>query len=198
MVLTLKEGVCQKKGISIKKALTLLAISCNDIDIDKEIQELYVNGWIRKCASPAKKGQYMITRTGSDILMSIIADSEKFNTSDEDIEQLAQGLKEIFPKGKKEGTNNYWADSPKLIVRRLKIFFKKYGEDFTNEQILNAAKKYVESFNGSYAYMRVLKYFIFKEQVGAAGDIESTSDLLTYIENEGQENLNTNWTSTLI
>ena len=102
---------------------------------------------------------------------------------------LATELKNIFPKGRKEGTNFYWADGVALIVKRLKIFIKKYGDIYTEEQIIKAAKKYVESFNGDYRYMKLLKYFIFKEEIES-----STSDLLTYIENaEEESDLKNNW-----
>ena len=74
------------------------------------------------------------------------------------------------------------------------MFFKKYGADYTDEQIIQATKSYVESFNGDYRFMRVLKYFIFKEEKGADGMVESTSDLINRIDNAGQEDTeNNNW-----
>ena len=83
-------------------------------------------------------------------------------------------------------------------MRRLNTFFLKYGDSYTDEQILNAARQYVEGFNGNYRYMRLLKYFIFKESLNANNEVEGGSELLTYIENEGQEDtLKDNWTSTL-
>ena len=46
--------------------------------------------------------------------------------------------------------------------------------------------------------MRLLKCFILKEKVGAAGEVEGDSELISYIENAGQEeNLRNDWTSTL-
>jgi len=116
---------------------------------------------------------------------------------DDDINNLAKELKELFPKGKKDGTNYYWSDGIQLIVRRLRLFFKKYGNTYTNEQILQAADKYIKGFNGDYRYMKLLKYFIFKEKLGVGGDIEGESELINYIENNGQEDLNDNWVTTL-
>ena len=111
---------------------------------------------------------------------------------------MATRLKEIFPKGKKDGTNYYWADGVALIVRRLKLFFKKYGNTYTDEQIIQATEKYVQGFNGNYQYMRLLKYFILKEKIGAAGEVEGDSELISYIENFGQEDtLSNDWASTL-
>lgn len=54
-----------------------------------------------------------------------------------------------------------------------------------HENLIRATQKYVEGHNGNYRLMRTLKYFIWKEERGAAGDVESTSDLLTYLENAG-------------
>lgn len=111
--------------------------------------------------------------------------------------ELAAELKTIFPPGKKEGTNRYWAEGVALIERRLKLFEKKYGL-YSPESILEAAKKYVEGFNGNYRFMRTLRYFIFREEIGVAGEVESKSDLLTYLENAGEEDgLRNDWTTEL-
>ena len=70
--------------------------------------------------------------------------------------------------------------------------------NLADEQIVQAAEKYVQGFNGDYQYMKLLKYFILKEKVGAGGDVEGESDLINYIENAGQEDtLSNDWTSTL-
>lgn len=129
-----------------------------------------------------------LTQEGVDFIEEVIVDSE-IPDSTQKLMKLATELKNIFPKGRKEGTNLYWADGVALIVKRLKIFIKKYGDTYTEEQIIKAAKKYVESFNGDYRYMKLLKYFIFKEETES-----STSDLLTYIENaEEESDLKNNW-----
>lgn len=129
-----------------------------------------------------------LTQEGVDFIEEVIVDSE-IPDSTKKLMELATELKNIFPKGRKEGTNFYWSDGVILIVKRLKIFIKKYGDIYTKEQIIKAAKKYVESFNGDYRYMKLLKYFIFKEETES-----STSDLLTYIENaEEESDLKNNW-----
>lgn len=46
--------------------------------------------------------------------------------------------------------------------------------------------------------MRTLKYFIFRDR-NNLGEAEASSDLLTYIENAGQEqNLKEDWMSTIV
>ena len=47
--------------------------------------------------------------------------------------------------------------------------------------------------------MKLLKYFILKEQIGAGGDVEGDSQLITYIDNIGQEDtLKEDWGSTIV
>lgn len=141
---------------------------------------------------------WRVTKKGLELLESVFIESDKEDKSMEEILEIAEGLKSIFPQGKKEGTSNYWAESKLLIVKRLKSFFKRYGSGYTKEQILEAARKYVEGFNGRYQYMRTLKYFIFRDR-NNMGEAEASSDLLTYIENAGQEqNLKEDWMSTII
>ena len=108
---------------------------------------------------------------------------------------------ELFPKGKKPGTTQYWTEGTSLIVKRLKVFFKKYGE-YTDEQILSAAERYIKSFNGNYSYMRVLKYFILKDERKSDEEgkliVQQVSDLATFIENaEDLDPVRNDWTSNL-
>lgn len=141
---------------------------------------------------------WRVTKKGLELLESVFVESDKEDKSMEELLEIAEGLKSIFPQGKKDGTSNYWAESKLLIVKRLKSFFKRYGSEHTKEQILEAARKYVEGFNGRYQYMRTLKYFIFRDR-NSLGEAEASSDLLTYIENAGQEqNLKDDWISTMV
>lgn len=192
-----KEG-CQKNNVSIGEALLLLSIH-NNADLDVAQKELIRKGYITADRNDLfQQVGWRLTNKGTEVIDSVIVDSDKKSKPDERLTQLATRLKEVFPKGKKDGTNYYWADGVALIVRRLKLFFRKYGDTYTDEQIVKAAEKYVQGFNGNYTYMRLLKYFIFKEKVGAAGEVEGDSELISYIENAGQEeNLRNDWTSTI-
>lgn len=198
MTICLSREGCQKNNVSIGEALLLLSIH-NNADLDAAQKELIRKGYITADRNDLfQQVGWRLTNKGTEVIDSVIADSDKKQEPDSRLNQLAVRLKEIFPKGKKDGTNYYWADGTALIMRRLKLFFKKYGDAYTDEQIIQATSKYVESFNGNYTYMRLLKYFIFKEKIGAAGEVEGDSELISYIENAGQEeNLRNDWTSTL-
>lgn len=192
-----KEG-CQKNNITMGEVLLLLAVY-NKVDFDLSRERLVIRGYITadRDESFHPKG-WRLTNKGSEAIEAVIVDSDRNQKPEDNLTALATKLKEVFPKGKKDGTNYYWTDGVALIVRRLKLFFKKYGDGYTNEQIVQAAEKYVQGFNGNYQYMKLLKYFIFKEKVGANGEVEGESDLVSYIENAGQEEtLRNDWATTL-
>ena len=194
----LNKKAAQQNGITIDEALLMLVIH-NKANLEGAERALIQKGLITAERNDLfQQVGWRLTNKGTEVLDSVIMDSDKEQEPQDRLIQLATKLKEIFPKGKKDGTNYYWADGVALIVRRLKLFFKKYGNKFTDEQIIQAAEKYVQGFNGNYQYMRLLKYFIFKEKVGANGEVEGDSELISYIENAGQEkNLRNDWTSTL-
>ena len=198
MIICLNKQIIDQYNMTIDEILLMIVLE-NNVDLDVAQKNLINKGYIT-----ANRNElflpigWRLTNTGKNMLNAIIVDSDKHQEPQEKLTDLATKLKAIFPKGKKDGTNYYWSDGVPLVIRRLKLFFKKYGSNFTNEQIIQATEKYVEGFNGSYQYMRLLKYFIFKEKVGANGEIEGDSELISYIENAGEEeNLKNEWTSTL-
>ena len=194
----LNKKAAQQNGITIDEALLMLAIH-NKADLERAEKALVQKGLITAERNDLfQQIGWRLTNKGTEVLDYVIMDSDKEQEPQDRLIQLATKLKETFPKGKKDGTNYYWAEGVALIVRRLKLFFKKYGNEFTDEQIVQAAEKYVQGFNGNYQYMRLLKYFIFKEKVGANGEVEGDSELINYIENAGQEeNLRDDWATTL-
>ena len=198
MNICLSKEACSINNITLGEALLLLSIA-NKANLEEAEQALIKKGYITADRNNLfQQIGWRVTSKGASVIDSVIVDSDKNQKSEDNLTNLATKLKEIFPKGKKDGTNYYWADGAALIVRRLKLFFKKYGNTYTDKQIIQATSKYVESFNGNYTYMRLLKYFIFKEKVGAAGEVEGDSELISYIENAGQEdNLSNDWTTTL-
>lgn len=198
MTISLNKEACSNNGITLGEALLMLVIA-NKADLKEAEQALIKKGYITADMNDLfQQVGWRLTNKGTEIIDSVVLDSDKQQEPKDRLVSLATRLKEIFPKGKKDGTNYYWADGVALIVRRLKLFFKKYGNDFTDEQIIQATEKYVQGFNGNYQYMRLLKYFIFKEKVGAGGEVEGDSELISYIENAGQEeNLRNDWTSSI-
>lgn len=193
MKIEINEDICKKNGLNISELFAILLIkSCEDLSKlfkSMEDKEIIVKDLF--------KG-YLITQRWDDVASTILLDSEKTHQSQERLEDLASKLMEIFPKGKKEGTCHYFRGNKKDNILKLKKFFKLYGK-FTDQQILDAARNYVASFNGNYAYMRILKYFIWKDEtkINSEGTryIEEVSDLANWIENAGcEDTLKSDWT----
>ena len=128
--------------------------------------------------------QPKLTREGVELVESIFLNSEFKGSKGIDTDrydELADKLRELYPKGRKEGTSYLWRDSHAKIANKLRTLVKKYNFKFTDEQAINATKRYIESFNGNYNYMQLLKYFILKKDKDTG---EENSQLMSYIENE--------------
>ena len=72
---------------------------------------------------------------------------------------------------------------------------KKFGDKYSDEDIIEATKRYINSFNGDYRFMQLLKYFILKRVI-VEGEIEETSQLLSYLSNSNEDERQ-DWTSML-
>lgn len=196
MTVSINEEICKKNGLNISELFAILLIkTCEDLPkLFKSLED-------RKIVVKDMFEGYMITQRWDDVASSILLDSDKNHQSPERLENLVVKLMEQFPKEKKAGTCHYFRGNKKDNILRLKKFFKLYGK-YTDQQIIDAAKRYVSSFNGNYSYMRVLKYFIWKDDVKTDADgnryVDEVSDLANWIENAGQEDsMNSDWTSTL-
>lgn len=194
----INEDICKKKGMDLPSLLAVLLVKTgvnitelfNDL-VNKEVlvKDMFSEG-------------FLVTQRWDSTCSDILLSADTSVPSDERLLPLVDTLMSIFPSGKKEGTSLYWKGNRKDNKERLQKFFKLYGNKYSDEQIIHAAKKYVESFNGQYTYMRALKYFIWKDEKKMGGDgrkyIEEVSDLASYIENAGQEDdLKRDWTSTI-
>ena len=139
---------------------------------------------------------YLVTQHWSDVLDEIIADSSgKVEKSDEELIQLAQKMRELYPQGKMKdrfgrATPYYYRCNNAEVVKKLKKFFTVFG-DVPDDDILDATKRYVASFQGNYTGMRLIKYFILKDDVrpseDGTGHVEQISDLATFLENKESE-----------
>lgn len=193
--------VCEKNEVSLPLALYLVALYFKQPIANLELLQMaskkglivyyeYNNGNPKKLE---------LSEAGIHLVETLFLDSEyKEGTKEGDrFSILAKKLQELYPSGRKQcGNTSYpWRDSHAIITKRLKALVKKYGECFTDEQAIEATRKYVESFNGNYTYMQLLKYFIFKN-LARNGEIEESSQLLSYIENKDEITLNApepNW-----
>jgi hypothetical protein len=183
----LKQSALKKVGITFSEYLSLMLILYNPgVIISIDLSHLLENNYIEEL----REG-YVMTTYGNDVIKELDLLSVSSKISDSDIRSLAEKLREVFPKGKKEGTNKYWRDSVSNVAKKLSNFYKEYGY-FDDEVILNAATKYVASFGNNRQLMRILPYFLEKE---------GSSELATIIENIDSVETDSNndvWASVLV
>ena len=189
----INQEACRKWGLTVPELLVLLLVK-TDVGITDTI-----NNMLKKEMLKDFGGELFITERWNNAADSAILDADDAIPDDIEVEKLVEQLMNCFPIGKKEGTNIYWKNNKKDNILRVKKFYKKYGSAYSIEDIVKATQRYVESFNGRWEYMRVLKYFIWKdakkEDENGKLYIEQTSDLATYIENLNQTD--TEWRSEL-
>lgn len=195
MTITIDEEVCKNWGLTMPEVLAIVLVKTG-----ADIPMLFANLEDKKALVKDIFNKYLVTLGYDERVASVLLDSDKDRQPQDRIELLAGQMMELFPALKKAGSSQYFRGNKKDITLRLKKFFKLYGNKFSNDQILDATKKYVESFNGNYTYMRVLKYFIWKDEkrVNSDGEgyVDEVSDLASYIENDSKE-FNKEWTANI-
>ena len=201
MKLTIDENACKKVKLSLPEVLmiTLVKTGVNIETLLKQMKEKQI--LIEEHTILGTN--LLVTQRWSDLSDRALLSADKSVPDNKRLENLAKSLMEVFPAGKKEGTSQYWKGNLRDNTLRLAKFFKLYGDKYTDEQMIEAAKNYVSSHNGKYQYMRVLKYFIWKDarKVNSEGEsyIEEVSDLAAFIENaKDEKNLKDDWMSTMV
>ena len=202
MKITIDEKVCTKYKITPVEVLFALAIRASESPhgelLNMENREILVKD----------RGVYKVTQHWSDVLDEILSDSSGSVTkTDEELLELAKQMRELYPQGKMKDrygrlTPYYYRCNNSEVVKKLKKFFTVFG-NVSDDEILDATKRYVASFQGNYTGMRLIKYFILKDDVRPTEDgnhVEQISDLATFLENkeEDEEVNNDDWTTKLI
>ena len=201
MKITIDEDACKKVKLSLPEVLmiTLVKTGVNIETLLKQMKEKQILVEEHTLLGT----NLLVTQRWSDLSDKALLSADKSVPDNKRLENLAKSLMEVFPAGKKEGTSQYWKGNLRDNTLRLAKFFKLYGDKYTDEQMIEAAKNYVSSHNGKYQYMRVLKYFIWKDtrKVNSEGEgyIEEVSDLAAFIENaKDEQDLKDDWVSNMI
>lgn len=197
MRLTVDQNILDKYGLTIEEFLVLY-LAATSVDIKLCIDNLVAKGLADR--NLFTEGCIVVSDKVKELVSTVTIDSDK-NVIDKDDEfiELANELRELYPSGRKEGTTYMWRGTTAEIAKKLKTLVVKYKYSFTKEQVIKAAKEYINSFNGNYRKMRLLKYFILKSEKDADDNVNVISELMTLIENEGQEQIRRDdWMSTMI
>ena len=192
MKITIDEKVCTKHKMTVQEVLIALIMRMGNVP---DTMENMLNREIL-----VDTGEYQVTQHWSDVLDEIISDSSgKVEKSDEELLELAKQMRDLYPQGKMKDrygrmTPYYYRCNNSEVVKKLKKFFTIFG-NVPDEDILDATRRYVASFQGNYTGMRLIKYFILKDDVKPGEDgnhVEQISDLATFLENKESEEEVTN------
>ena len=184
MKLTIDQTILENNNLTLEEVLVWF-LSAKEVDIGDISQSLVAKGFADK--DLFSSGKLVISDKVKDLISTISIDSDK-NVIDKDSEftELATELREIYPAGRKDGTTYMWRGTTAEVAKKLKTLVVKYGFVINKESVIKATKEYVNSFNGNYRYMQLLKYFILKSVKDADGNVDIKSELMSIIENSGQ------------
>lgn len=197
MKLTIDQTILDKNNLTLEEFLVLF-LSAREVDIGVISQSLVAKGLADK--DLFSSGKLVISDKVKDLVSTIPIESDK-NVIDKDSEftELATELREIYPAGRKDGTTYMWRGTTAEVAKKLKTLVVKYGYTINKEDVLKATKEYVNSFNGNYRYMQLLKYFILKSVRDADGNVDIKSELMSLIENSDQiDAQRDDWVSNMI
>ena len=190
--------ILEREGIELDEALYLLSVYKKKPINFNTVQKAKVENKVLKFENP--RDPVKITPKGQSLVESILAKS-KIHVSSNNIERyrtLADKMREVYPKGIKPGTNYQWRDSTAIIADRLIKLVAKYNIEFTDEEAIDATKRYITSFNGNYRYMQILKYFISKQKPVEGAPAEQNSQFLSFLQNKECITENQDWTANLV
>ena len=197
MKLTIDQTILDKNNLTLEEFLVLF-LSAREVDIGVISQSLVAKGLADK--DLFSSGKLVISDKVKDLVSTISIESDKnVINKDSEFTELATELREIYPAGRKDGTTYMWRGTTAEVAKKLKTLVVKYGYTINREDVLKATKEYVNSFNGNYRYMQLLKYFILKSVKDADGNIDIKSELMSLIENSDQiDAQRDDWVSNMI
>lgn len=77
---------------------------------------------------------------------------------------IAEKLRNLWPPGEKDGKYP-WRDSVENLSKRLQLLWatRLSNKYYSEEQVLQVARQYLSQFEHDMKYMKLLKYFILKQ-----------------------------------
>lgn len=157
MKITINTDVVEQYGLNLVDYLMLMAVrkcAMSECSINKSMSFLKDNEFIAS--------EFVATESGINLLDEIAAKSLDFK--ERNLDELVEKLQALWPAGSKDGKYR-WKSNKTDVKKRLQKFFKIYGDKYTDDQIIEAAKRYVKPFDdsGDRKYQKILMYFIFKD-----------------------------------
>jgi hypothetical protein len=186
-----------------------IVLEVRDTDLDKLFSSLEEKGFIvssiyatdQNTKPPFQHVCYSLIEAGRQALAdNCVSNKNVLKTANKEAikkrcDELAPKLMEIYPLGKKPGTSLVWRGYKTGVSEKLQKLIER-GNDFTNEEAIAATEAYVTGFNGIYTNMRILPYFLSKNEI-VGGEVKKTCDFMSYVEdvrsNPTQSSMKQNW-----
>lgn len=185
-ILQINKSILRESGVSVTAYMFMLILMYYpNTKININLTQILEYGFIIE-----NDVGYSLTDIGLEFIGNMESQNVVVKQSKKASVELVNTLREMYPEGKKTGTNQYWRDNVSNITKKLNQFYKDFGY-FEDEKIIEATQKYLASFNGNNQLMRVLKYFILKND---------ESELMTILDNLEDVKDNSNddlWTTKL-
>ena len=187
MKLVIDTKVCLKNKLSPQEVLVAIAIRSS-----KDSLKSIVDNLLNRQVLVSHEGTLTITQHWDKVIDTILVDSAGAIDDEERLMVLADKMQRCFPEGKMPGTPYYYRCNKREIVIKLKKFFTQYG-NYKDEDILDATKRFVASFNGNYKFMPLIKYFIMKNKTETSEDgsnhVVECSPLADFLENKDDNSI---------
>lgn len=182
MKLTVDSKVCAKHQLSVNEFLLLHLILQNH-DCNGTVKDFVQRGLLQR-----QNGKVIVPESTKLLIQQVM--NESGNVSEDRLNSLAGRMQKCFPEGKPQGSVTYYRANRREIIFSLQSFFGKYGS-FSDDDIVDATQRYVDSFHGNYRYLPVITNYIIKSEktLDEMGNpvIRETSQLATQLENVNDE-----------
>lgn len=179
MKITIDDKQCAKHNLSVQETLVLMAVICPG-KLKDTIDGLKNRGIL------LTGEEFHIEAAWADIIQSMMGESA---TDEDRLLALAKKMRECYPEGKVPGTAYYYRCNNREVALKMKKFFAQYG-NYSDDDIIDAVKRFVASFNGSYKYLPLLKYFITKNKLVRDEEgnqhVAEVSPLASFLENKDE------------
>lgn len=193
MTIAFNNRVVEKYNLTLSE-IELLHIIGQGADLEELKKSLTKKGLLSRSYEKGLPKGYFITIKASDIVNKVILESDQpeVQIPKSRVEELIEKVRELYPEGRKQGTPYYWRGNRVDIKNKLLAFFKKYGDTYSDDDIISATKDYVEGFRGDYRFMKLLEYFIWKKDNTTSTFV---SELANCLENKESTPNKGDWTS---
>ena len=183
MRITIDTDILKKEGIGLDEFLMLL-MAFLDFNYKKTLNKLKLSHLLAPNLFEIGKLTFS-DNTRKQVSRILVSSSPKVMSSGIHFYDLAKKMRDLFPDGCKEGTSYPWKSDVDDVAFNLMLLFCKYDFNFTEQEALDATKKYLDCFKESKKYMQLLKYFILKthKPKDDNDDRGFTSMFMTMIEN---------------